>query len=123
MRKKIILLTTQLAAVLGWLYCFAGPNSAVLFLQCPFYKMTGCYCPGCGSQRAIRELTHLDFLEAIKHNALLCLFFPVGTGLYLFSKKRVANWKTNPRWMWVVFGVVLLFGVLRNLQQFHFLAP
>lgn len=52
------------------LYTFGNP------LICVFYKLTGLYCPGCGSGRASAALLHLDFAAAFKHNLLYVLLLP-----------------------------------------------
>src|SRR5690606_39698923 len=36
------------------------PNASCIYPTCPFLYLTGWYCPGCGSLRALPALTHLD---------------------------------------------------------------
>lgn len=48
--------------------------------KCPFKLITGFNCPGCGIQRAIYELLHGNFYEAIKYN-----YFLVYSGPYFAS--------------------------------------
>jgi len=99
-------------------------------LLCPFYELTGLYCPGCGSGRAAIALLHGHVLAALGHNPLfvllglpcavlliwayLCFVFP-GLGL---KKPRLPAWAGDT-------ALVLLLGfwVLRNLPGFTFLAP
>ncbi len=38
--------------------------------ECPFLALTGLYCPGCGSLRALRDLTDGDLAGALSHNVL-----------------------------------------------------
>lgn len=45
-------------------------------LRCPFYALTGLYCPGCGTCRALADVFHGRFAEAFSHNMLL---FILGT--------------------------------------------
>ncbi|MEE1348254.1 MAG: DUF2752 domain-containing protein, partial [Bacteroidales bacterium] len=52
------------------------PARSGLFPHCPFLMMTGFKCPGCGSQRAIHSLLHLDFATAFRYNAMLVLSLP-----------------------------------------------
>ena len=89
--------------------------------------MTGLFCPGCGSQRAIHDMMHLNIFEAINHNALMFFTFTFGIGLYLYlylySKKKFYDLIYHPKSPLIIFGIIFLFGVLRNLDKFHFLAP
>ena len=39
--------------------------------------MTGAWCPGCGSLRAVNDLTHGDVLAAASSNLVLVLALPV----------------------------------------------
>lgn len=38
--------------------------------------LTGLKCPGCGSQRAIHALLHLDVGDAFRYNAMLVFAIP-----------------------------------------------
>jgi hypothetical protein len=53
-----------------------NPYKQSFFPKCSFYVYTGYKCPGCGSQRAIYNIVHFRFLEAIKENFALVLFIP-----------------------------------------------
>ena len=41
-----------------------------LFLGCPFYRLTGECCPGCGMSRAFLAAARLDFEAAFRHHPL-----------------------------------------------------
>ena len=62
--------------VSGVLYYNFDPEESVFFPKCPFQLLTGLECPGCGSQRAIHALLHLDILSAFQYNALLIISIP-----------------------------------------------
>ena len=48
-----------------------------IFPKCPFLLLTGgLRCPGCGSQRAIHSLLHLEFKEAFLYNPLVIISIP-----------------------------------------------
>ncbi len=102
------------------------------FIPCPFYYVTGLYCPGCGSQRAMHLLLHGDILGAFRFNPLMVLTVPIliyGIGVIL------ANWvfNTNYRFMlfyskffiYGFFGLAILYWIVRNLPfyPFNLLAP
>jgi hypothetical protein len=117
---------------------FAGGGSAYLYLvdpnqptsrypACVFHAVTGLWCPGCGSARALHALLHLDVATALARNP-----FVVAAVLYLgwvfvtWSRRRVTG---VPRWMappWLLHGVlaaVVLFWVLRNVPGMTWLSP
>lgn len=107
------------------LYFFFNPTNYDFFPDCPFYSLTGAYCPGCGSQRAIHDLFHLDFLGALNHNAILILTLFLGGGLFLYSRKKFNDLLYHPKSPWIIFGIITLFWILRNIDvhPFHHLAP
>jgi hypothetical protein len=104
------------------------PNTHAL-PPCPFHALTGLYCPGCGSTRALHALLHADFAQAMAMNPLLVLALPVLAAMAL----NAAGWmprgseplwrllaKPKP-WLWLLVG----YAVLRNLpwMPFAWLAP
>ena len=104
------------------IYFAVHPADSVYFPPCPFYLLTGFQCPGCGSQRAIHSLLHLDFKQAFLYNPL---FMPalllVGVLVYLgyFGGKnrfpRLYRILSGTKFTWTVFLVIVLFGIGRNL--------
>lgn len=99
-------------------------------IPCPFHKITGFYCPGCGITRCVLSLLQRDFYVAFRYNPLVFILLPFilfyfGYQLYLY----ITNQKDQiihriPRWVWyLLIGIVLLFGILRNIPAFSFLAP
>lgn len=66
-----------LVGIIGaYLYFSFNPAQNALFPKCPFYLLTGWQCPGCGSQRAVHHLLHLDVPSAFRSNALLVFSIP-----------------------------------------------
>jgi len=130
MKRLIIISTAVLAIVL--LYFFIDARAGDFFPHCPFHTLTGLYCPGCGSQRALSSLLHADFLQAFRFNILLVLSLP----LLLFSavaafagayKKQPVKQKIfySPLFVKSVLFTVILFWILRNIPAYPFslLAP
>lgn len=130
--KKIhntgLLLGISLIAVL---FFFLNPNEHVIFPRCVFYSFSGYYCPGCGSQRAIYSLLHLNIAGVVQNNFL---FLPaVAAIIYHFLHSvlnRRFNWRLpNIFYMkntpWIIFSIIILFWLLRNLPVYPFsvLAP
>jgi hypothetical protein len=89
--------------------------------RCPIHSLTGFFCPGCGSTRAVRALLTGDLQLAI-HNNVLLLAAPalMGVGVLLskYSKKRI--------WLYLFLTLLLMlvstFTVMRN-QPGSVLAP
>lgn len=97
------------------------PSRVPLFPACWFRQLTGFYCPGCGSTRAIHHLLHGHFREAVHFNPLVVLLVPVLLTALLWEK--VSAWRgrpwslsqMSPRLAWTLVAVVLLFGMVRNI--------
>ena len=59
--------------------------------SCPIKALTGKDCPGCGTGRALAELSHLNILKAFDQNALSTtlmlglICYGLGTGLSIFQ--------------------------------------
>lgn len=90
--------------------------------------LTGLYCTGCGTLRAVHALMHLDPATAWTMNPLALLLAPVALASWAAWTRRAATgaprqWLAPP-WAVVATGVVLvLFTVARNLPTFAWLAP
>jgi hypothetical protein len=53
------------------------PAETTFIPMCPCRLLTGLYCPGCGSLRAIHAITQLRIDRALGYNPLLVLFVPL----------------------------------------------
>jgi hypothetical protein len=107
---------------------FFNPSKYHIYPVCEFHQLTGLHCPGCGATRALYALLHGDLPTALHDNALLVLLMVAwaGRGLWLGWEK----WRGRavggffPAWtLWVVLTLAVVFGVVRNLPWFSFLAP
>jgi hypothetical protein len=121
--------TAVLALALGvWLLRTFDPNTAGSFFpSCLFHDLTGWYCPGCGLTRALHALVHFDPWRALAMNPLLVLSLPLLALMALQGATQrsllpafVARIAFDGRW-WI--GALLVFGVVRNLPGFEWLAP
>lgn len=50
---------------------FHNPVATRWLPQCSFYRLTGLYCSGCGTTRALYAALHGDFYAAFRYNLLL----------------------------------------------------
>ncbi|GCE77379.1 DUF2752 domain-containing protein [Cellulomonas biazotea] len=101
------------------------PHTPGRYPTCPLLWLTGLYCPGCGSLRAMHDLAHLDVAAAWGMNPLLLVVLPflvlawfawTRRALLDVPRRRLAH----PAWIWAVLAVVLGYAVLRNVPA---LAP
>jgi hypothetical protein len=127
-----ILLITATVPVLALLYFFADARYSNFFPRCPIYSLTGLLCPGCGSQRAISSLLHGDVMQAINYNVLLVMSLPlliysafVSLSNMFRTKPIIQKIFYSTAFVKIVFVVVVLFGVFRNIPMYLFtmLAP
>ena len=116
---------------LAVLFYFLNPNEHVIFPRCVFHSLTGYYCPGCGSQRAIHSFLHLNFSGVVGHNflflpaILLLIYHYIRSPLnkqFNWNLPNIFYFKKTP---WIILVVIVLFWILRNLPWYPFsvLAP
>lgn len=104
------------------------PNESGHYPTCPFLFLTGLYCPGCGSLRAVHALAHGDVATAVDRNVLAVVAGVLVVGIWLGALARA--WRGTPRrtvappgLLWAGAVVVVLFAVVRNLPFGAALAP
>ena len=104
--------------------------SETLILSCRFHDLTGLYCPGCGSGRAVAVTLRGDFREAFHWNPMVYLLgVPSMTILgyeyvrVVFGVRRLKPVMLSEWLMSSVTVLVIVFWVLRNIPFFSFLAP
>ena len=115
--------TIWLLAAVGIGISYFVPPS--YFPPCPLHALIGLNCPGCGTTRAAHELLHGHVRTALHLNALFVLAIPVFILTGLFGRRTLAAWSLKPTmWLWLL-GVVLVFGIGRNIPviPFTWLAP
>jgi hypothetical protein len=93
--------------------------------------LTGLFCPGCGTLRALHQLVHGRLLTAFWLNPLMVLSVPffgyvfVSKVMLVRSGRRMWGIVIPVVWIWILLGVIILFWILRNipLYPFSLLAP
>ncbi len=116
--------------VLVFVYRYFNPLD-LLFPQCPVYKISGMYCPGCGSQRALHAFLNGNLASAFRQNLLatLCYFAFLAEMLLMLAgrlKWRPSIWLKQTRYAALIILVaVLAFTFFRNIPIYPFtkLAP
>lgn len=131
MKKRILItLAAAFLAAAALLYLYFTGEGEGAGIPCMFHQITGLYCSGCGASRALRSVLHLDYYQALRYNAFFTLGLPV-IGIYFcglaisyirFGKDKFSGRiPLLPVWIFIVVAVV--FGILRNIPAFSFLAP
>jgi hypothetical protein len=112
-------LTMAAAGVVLYLF---DPETAGFYPVCALHQLTGLQCPGCGSLRALHQLTHGNIANAWRLNPLLVAFLPLGLWLGL---RETVRWTLGWRWPgvinrpiigWSLVIVTVVFGIARNLR-------
>ena len=92
-------------------------------IPCIIHKLTGLYCPGCGGTRMVISLIKLDIYQAFRYNMLLTIAIPFFI-LHLICRYIFKLKYKIPNYIWyLLIIVVIIFGILRNIPYFSFLAP
>jgi Protein of unknown function (DUF2752) len=107
------------------------PATSGIFPPCPLHYLTGWYCPGCGSLRAIHQLLHGNLRAAWAMNPLTIILLPFlsyelsSYGLFRFRGRGLRQLFLPAAWIWGLGAAIILFGIARNLpiHPFERLAP
>ena len=127
-RMRVPMMVAAGATVAIGMLAVVDPNQPGHYPTCPFLALTGLYCPGCGSLRAIHDLAHGDLVGALARNPLAVVAV-VGllAGYFVWTRRL---WRAEPRtWAapaWLLYGLlgmVIAFWVLRNVPGWTWLSP
>ena len=126
----IVVVALGLCAGGAYLYIF-NPAASGMYPICPFHALTGLYCPGCGTGRAMHQLLHGNLLAAMRLNSFAVIMLPpiaywlVSSGLQFIGRKPLPSKFIPAFWIWTLLVVILLYWILRNVPYYPFtlLAP
>lgn len=96
---------------------------------CPFRLLTGLPCPGCGSLRAVNNLTHGDVTAALSSNAVTVVLLGAAVALWLAwlvrsaRQQRLMSSAAMARLAAVVGVAYLVFGIARLTPWGAWLQP
>ena len=110
---------------------FFDPATSGIFPPCPVHYLTGWYCPGCGSLRAIHQLLHGNLRAAWAMNPLTVVLLPflsyglVSSALLEWHGRGLPQPFLPAFWIRALCVAIVLFGIARNLplHPFDWLAP
>lgn len=100
------------------------PGSSALYPPCPFLALTGFYCPGCGTLRALHQLTLGHPVAALDLNPLMVFLLPfvayffASQAMLALTGRPLRRFFVRPELIWALLGVVLAYGVLRNIPVY-----
>ena len=107
------------------------PRNTGVFPTCPFLNLTGCYCPGCGTLRALHALLLGDVVSALGYNILAVLSLPFiaysyGSGtMRAFGLRAPRPAFVHPYLIWALLLAIVAYWIMRNLPfvPLNVLAP
>lgn len=118
------------AAVGATVYLAAvNPHEGGNYPTCPSLLITGWYCPGCGTLRAIHDLAHGDVMGALGMNILAVVAIPwLVWRWYTWASAAAGRpWQRTPAPAWVIYALaaaIVVYWVARNVPVLApYLAP
>lgn len=119
MTRSKAVIVGMIAAGVALLY-LVDPAGSLVYPPCPLHALTGLYCAGCGSLRAVHHVLHGDLYGAFRLNPVLVVALPLLPLLW---------WRTSvlrrPFVAWTAVAILLGFSIARNIPSWPFslLAP
>lgn len=102
------------------------PATSGIFPPCPVRYLTGWYCPGCGSLRAVHQLLHGNLLAAWALNPLTVVLLPfltyglISAVLFEIRGRGLPQPFLRAGWIRALCAAIILFGIVRNLPGHPF---
>ena len=130
-RQRIICVAfLWLFATMVFLALYMLSRSLGQGIPCPLLLVTGLYCPGCGTFRAIDAGIRLNFWQAFRFNALTVFLLPIVFVLLVMQTIRYINGvksRSSGR-LELIFSIIIIiisavYFVLRNIPLFEILRP
>lgn len=129
-RWNFLIITAIILGAAVVLYLF-NPATSKLFPPSPFHLLTGLYCPGCGTLRALHQLLHGHLGEALGLNPLMVISLPflayayLSYGVEAIGGKPLPNIFIRAKWIWFLLQVIIAYWIVRNIPvvPFSWLAP
>lgn len=124
-RYKIIIIFAVFVTAFSAVFIF-NPAKSKIFPPCLFKTITGFYCPGCGSLRAVHQLMHGHFIEAFRLNPLMVLFAVIMVVIFivfLIPSEKIKHLRSKFSKMpiaLIVLVIIIAYWILRNLPFYPF---
>lgn len=122
MPKRRYIAVIVIVSLLGICIYYAFDPAQHLFPRCPFALLTGFRCPGCGTQRAIHQLLHLNIGEAFRYNALFVVSIPILLFMLITYKlrakfPRLYKFSLSLPFSLTILIIIILWWVFRNIYN------
>ncbi|MBQ1854377.1 MAG: DUF2752 domain-containing protein [Prevotella sp.] len=119
-RFLLTLLGAVAVLTVVYIYYKVNPQEVHIFPRCVFLSLTGYRCAGCGLQRAIHSLLHLDIRAALAYNFYFTLLLPWAAAILatsLFRRRHPLPYELlTHRYVLTAVGVVaVVWWVVRNI--------
>ena len=128
--KRAIKVAKRIGIMIGIGFCYGlWCKLGGFTIPCLFYQITGKYCPGCGMTRMGLSLMQLDLRSAFHNNSAVFILLPLGLVIGIRWMERYIRYGkrgfTRGEEIAFVFMIIVLivFGILRNIDAFSFLRP
>lgn len=128
-RIKKVIITSILISIIILIFLYLNKHYG-FYIPCVFRKTTGLYCPGCGATRCILALLKGNIKASFSYNPIFFIMLPfLSIGIIYKIYLYIENKKDNlinkiPNYIWITIIVILIiFGILRNIEGFEFLRP
>lgn len=132
MQRNVLTVAFYLGAVPALALCILlhfYPPQQLHLPPCLFHEITGLYCPGCGSARALHHLMNFEIIQAMQCNLFFVFLAPFL--LYIFLQKLTESLGIKPLPMLTLTPqvgrtlavLILLWWFLRNLPFDIFKIP
>ena len=123
MKKRLYkVISIYLCLLLIFVVYFVVNNKTGFYIPCFFHEITGLDCPGCGITRCLFYLVNLNIKDAFLVNPLIFLYLPFIVAyylyysyLYIYNKKDKILIKIPHFIIYIVLGITILYGILRNI--------
>jgi len=128
-RDQYVAMIMAAATLAGGVLLHAYPPAALHMPSCIFHELTGLYCPGCGSTRALHHLLNFELMTAIHCNLMLVICLPFLTawfamrGLRVFNLWRGPSFTLSPRNTQILTVLIFVWCIVRNLPIAWFTIP
>lgn len=100
---------------------FFSPTEHSFYPRCVLHSLTGWWCPGCGSLRAMHQLLHGEIAKAFALNPLLLIALPlvgfaiINSAVRKWTGRELVRFTLPASWIWAILAVIILYTVLRNV--------
>ena len=127
-RLRDILINSAIVLIIGIAY-FIFIKIVGKGFPCVLHSLTGLHCPGCGISRMFISLASLDFKAAFSYNAYVMTVGPIAA-VFILKHYIIYVLKGNKKigklenaLLIIALILAIVFGIIRNIPTFSFLAP